>query len=86
VGHPELEEHGGEADEAAAGSELNSGELGFPRSGTSAASRENRPGWRCRSARSGPFATDSGGKHRRSRAEAAVSSEGGVGIEQGSAR
>jgi hypothetical protein len=29
VGHPELKEHGGEADEAAAGSEPNSGELGF---------------------------------------------------------
>jgi hypothetical protein len=46
---------------AAAGSEPNSGELGFPRSGTSAASQANRPGWWCRSARSGLFATDGGG-------------------------
>jgi hypothetical protein len=62
-----------------AGSEPNSGELGFPRSGTSAASRANRPGWQCRSARSGPFATDDGGKHRRSRAKAAVSGGGDMG-------
>jgi hypothetical protein len=71
---------------AAASSEPNSGELGFPRSGTSAASQANQPGWQCRSARSGPFATDGGGKRRRSRAEAAVSGEGGVGVDQGSTR
>jgi hypothetical protein len=64
----------------------NSGELGFLRSGTSAANRANRPGWQCRSAKSGAFATDGGGKRRRSRTEAAVSGEGGVGVEQGSAR
>jgi hypothetical protein len=71
---------------AAAGSEPNSGDLGFPGSGTSATSRANRPGWRCRLVRSGPFVTDSGGMHRRSQAEAAVSSEGGVEVEQRNAR
>jgi hypothetical protein len=70
----------------AAGSEPNSSELRFPRSATSAASRAIRPGWQCRSARSDPFATDNGGKHCRSRVEAAVSGEGGVGVEHGSMR
>jgi hypothetical protein len=71
---------------AAAGSEPNSGDLGFLGSGTSATSRANRPGWWCRSARSGPFATDGDGKRRRSQAEAAVSGEGGVGVEQRNVR
>jgi hypothetical protein len=69
-----------------AGTAPNSGELGFPRSGTSAANRANRPGWQSRSAESGACATDGGGQRRRSRTEAAVSGEGGVGVEQGSAR
>jgi hypothetical protein len=48
--------------------------------------RANRPGWQCRSARAGPFATNGGGERHQSQAEATVSGEGGIGVKLERAR
>jgi hypothetical protein len=75
---------------AAAGSEPNSDELGFPRSGTSAVSRANRPGWQWGPVRLRPTAVASVagvGRRRRWAVRAASgSSRGARGEGNGSGR